>query len=163
MPSGLLCHRFPASADLEMLVKNPYWGNPDDTIRKVEEFWKTDYIDIAPQVEGAYDALVKLTQNGFRLVIVTARQVRELDRSLVWVEKNLPGLIDIFICTGQSQETLLDGKELVTKLSKADVRSSTSSSPHLPLLLSSISNGMNVHGVDWARACRCAARSAQSS
>ena len=103
--------------------QNPYWGNPDDTVRKVEEFWKTDYIDIAPQVEGAHDALVKLTQNGFRLVVVTARQMRELDRSLVWVEKNLPGLIDTFICTGQSQETLLDGKELVTKLSKADVRS----------------------------------------
>ncbi|TBU64735.1 hypothetical protein BD310DRAFT_943733 [Dichomitus squalens] len=100
---------------------NPYWGDPDETIRKVEEFWKTDYIDIAPPVAGAYDALLKLTEKGYRLVVVTARQLRELDRSIVWVEKNLPGLIDTFICTGQSMETLADQKELATKLSKADV------------------------------------------
>ena len=113
-------------ADLPSWTQNPYWGNPNETTRKVEEFWKTDYIDIAPPVPGAYDALVKLTEKGYRLVIVTARQLRELDRSLAWVEKNLPGLIDTFICTGQSQETLADEKELVTKLSKADVRSVSS-------------------------------------
>ena len=138
-------HLRKAPADLPTWTQNPYWGNPDETIRKVEEFWKTDYIDIAPPVPGAYNALVKLTEKGYRLVIVTARQLRELDRSLAWVEKNLPGLIGTFICTGQSQETLADEKELVTKLSKADVRSPSShcnsSSPSLVLLAPRVADG----------------------
>ncbi|KAI8995432.1 hypothetical protein BD414DRAFT_479513 [Trametes punicea] len=100
---------------------NPYWGNPTETIEKVEQFWKTDSIDKAPPVEGAHDALVKLKDMGYRLVVVTARQTRELDRSLAWLEGNFPGLFDTMICTGQSQETLADEHELVTKLSKADV------------------------------------------
>ncbi|KAI0651534.1 hypothetical protein C8Q79DRAFT_1004822 [Trametes meyenii] len=100
---------------------NPYWGSPQDTIDKVEEFWKTDYIDIAPPVEGAVEGITKLKNLGYRLVVVTARQTRELDRSLEWLEKNFPGLFETMICTGQSQETLADEHELVTKLSKADV------------------------------------------
>ena len=91
-------------------------------MRKVEEFWKTDYLDRTPPVEGAYEGLVALKNMGFRLVLVTARQQRELERSLQWLEKHFPGLIDWMICTGQSQETLADEKELLTKLSKADVR-----------------------------------------
>ena len=87
-------------------------------MRKVEEFWKTDYLDRTPPVEGAYEGLVALKNMGFRLVLVTARQQRELERSLQWLEKHFPGLIDWMICTGQSQETLADEKELLTKLSK---------------------------------------------
>ncbi|KAH9891014.1 hypothetical protein C8Q73DRAFT_702559 [Cubamyces lactineus] len=100
---------------------NPYWGNPTETVEKVEQFWKTDYIDKAPPVEGAREALTKLKDMGYRLVVVTARQTRELDRSLAWLERNFPGLFDTMICTGQSQETLTDEHELVTKLSKAGV------------------------------------------
>ncbi len=91
-------------------------------MRKVEEFWLTDYLDRTPPVEGAYEGLITLKNMGYRLVLVTARQQRELERSLQWLEKHFPGLIDWMICTGQSQETLADEKELLTKLSKADVR-----------------------------------------
>ncbi|KAI9068017.1 hypothetical protein FKP32DRAFT_1643051 [Trametes sanguinea] len=100
---------------------NPYWGNPEETVEKVEEFWKTDYIDKAPPVPGAKEALTKLKDMGYRLVVVTARQIRELDRSEAWLERNFPGLFETMICTGQSMETLVDQQELVTKLSKADV------------------------------------------
>ena len=70
---------------------------------------------------GAHAGLSALVNRGFRLVLVTARQPRELERSLRWLERHLPGLFDWMICTGQSQETLADEKEMVTKLSKADV------------------------------------------
>ena len=102
-------------------AQNPYWGNPDETARKVEEFWLTDYLDRTPAVPGAHAGLSALANRGFRLVLVTARQPRELERSLRWLERHLPGLFDWIICTGQSQETLADEKEMVTKLSKADV------------------------------------------
>ena len=101
-------------------------------MRKVEEFWKTDYLDRTPPIEGAYDGLVALKNLGYRLVLVTARQQRELERSLQWLEKHFPGLLDWMICTGKSQETLKDEKELVTKLSKADVRLIPMFSPSPP-------------------------------
>ncbi|KAI0823079.1 hypothetical protein BC628DRAFT_1365302 [Trametes gibbosa] len=100
---------------------NPYWGSPTETVEKVEKIWETDYLDKAPPLPGAYDGVLHLKNLGFRLVVVTARQPRELDRSLTWLEGHFPALFDTVICTGQSQETLTDEHELVTKLSKADV------------------------------------------
>ena len=77
---------------------------------------------------------------GFKLVVVTARTIRERERSLVWVERHFPGgqtpsiqdcmimtcrcpgIFETVICTGQSQETTFAfGHELITKLTKADV------------------------------------------
>jgi hypothetical protein len=58
---------------------------------------------------------------GYRLVVVTARQRRELDRSVRWLETHYPGVFEDMICTGQSQETLAESHEVLTKLSKADV------------------------------------------
>lgn len=63
---------------------------------------------------------------GFRLVVVTARQRRELPRSVRWLETHFPGVFDDMICTGQSLETLAEKHEAVTKLSKADVRTAPS-------------------------------------
>jgi hypothetical protein len=72
-------------------------------------------------------------------VIVTARQSREFERSLKWVEKHypgepllwniisrtddhVPGVFETIICTGQSQETIFDhGSESTKKLTKAGV------------------------------------------
>ena len=78
---------------------------------------------------------------GFKLVVITARPPHERERSLLWVDRHFPGrhkpssqrciittrfppgLFETVICTGQSQEgTFADGHELITKLTKADVR-----------------------------------------
>ncbi|KAI0803115.1 hypothetical protein BC629DRAFT_1491838 [Irpex lacteus] len=101
--------------------KNPGWGTPEETFRKVEEFYQTDYLDKAQPIPGALEGLQKLKQLGYRLVIVTARQRRELDRSAQWIEKHYPGIFEDMICTGQSQETLAEDNLFVTKLSKADI------------------------------------------
>ncbi|PSR80711.1 hypothetical protein PHLCEN_2v6627 [Hermanssonia centrifuga] len=100
---------------------NPGWGTPDETFRKVEEFYATDYLDKALPVEGAKEGLQKLRDLGFRMVVVTARQRRELDRSMRWLETHFSGVFEDMICTGQSQETLAEKSEVLTKLSKADV------------------------------------------
>lgn len=88
---------------------------------KVEEFWKTNYIEIVPPVEGAPEGIKKLRELGFRLIVVTARQRREMDRGKTWLEEHFPGMFDGMICTGQSQETLGESHEALTKLSKAGV------------------------------------------
>lgn len=100
--------------------KNPYWGTPEETFKKVEDFYLTDRLDKALPIEGALEGLQTLRELGFRFVVITARQAREMDRSWKWIEKNYPGVFETMICTGQSQETLSDN-EVLTKLSKADV------------------------------------------
>lgn len=105
-----------------MYQQNPGWGTPEDTFRKVEEFYQTDRLDKAPPIEGALDGILRLRELGFRLVVVTARQRRELERSMRWLETHYSGLFDDMICTGQSQETLAEEHEVLTKLSKAEVR-----------------------------------------
>lgn len=87
----------------------------------MEEFWKTNYIEIVPPVDGAPEGIKKLRELGFRLVVVTARQVREMHRGKKWLETHFPGMFDGMICTGQSQETLAEPHEALTKLSKAGV------------------------------------------
>ena len=99
----------------------------------MEEFYKTDYLDRAHPIPGALEGLQKLKELGYRLVIVTARQRRDLDRSAHWVEKHYPGVFEDMICTGQSQETLAEENLYVTKLSKAEVRR--------PMILLCVLNG----------------------
>ncbi|KAI0728549.1 hypothetical protein C8Q72DRAFT_779596 [Fomitopsis betulina] len=101
--------------------RNPYWGTPDDTFRKVDEFYATPRLYEAPPIEGALAGVKALKELGYRLVLVTARQVRELPRTKEWVDKYYTGIFDDIVCTGMSQETLADETLLVTKLSKADV------------------------------------------
>ncbi|THH29738.1 hypothetical protein EUX98_g4458 [Antrodiella citrinella] len=104
--------------------QNPFWGTPDETFEKVEEFWKTNWIDIVPPVEGAVEGVKKLKDLGYRLVIVTARQRREMERAQKWINAHFPaGTFAGMICTGQSQETLGETADdvLTVKLSKAGV------------------------------------------
>lgn len=72
-------------------------------------------------MEGALEGIKKLRALGYRLVVVTARQKREMNRGMKWLQKHFPGLFDTMICTGQSQETLAEPHEALTKLSKAGV------------------------------------------
>lgn len=104
------------------------------------EYYKTDRIDNALPIPDALEGIKRLKEMGFKLVVVTARTIRERERSLAWVDRNFPGgysssirdrvvstchcpgIFETVICTGQSQETTFaDGHELITKLNKADV------------------------------------------
>lgn len=105
-------------------MKSPYWGTPEETFAKVEDFWKTNWIDIVPPIDGALEGVQRLRDLGYRLVIVTARQKREMERAQRWIEGHFPkGTFDSLICTGQSQETLGETPDnvLTVKLSKAGV------------------------------------------
>ena len=104
-----------------MRSQNAYWGTPDDTFRKVDEFYATPRLYEALPIEGALEGVNALKELGYRLVLVTARQVRELPRTKEWVDKYYKGVFDDIVCTGMSQETLANESLVITKLSKADV------------------------------------------
>ncbi|CCM00320.1 uncharacterized protein FIBRA_02350 [Fibroporia radiculosa] len=99
--------------------RNPYWGTPSETMRKVEEYYATSRLYEASPVEGAIQGVRSLKDLGFLLVIITARQPRELENTEKWLDKHFPGIFETVICTGMSQETLADERVLATKLSKA--------------------------------------------
>ena len=109
--------------------------------RKVTEYYATDRLDGALPIPDALDGVKRLKGMGFKLVVVTARPHDVRERSLLWVDRHFPGmhdhssqkqvttmrcppgLFESVICTGQSQEGIFaHGHELVTKTTKADVR-----------------------------------------
>jgi hypothetical protein len=61
-------------------------------MNKVEEFYNTDQLKDADPVLGSLDALNRLREMGYHLVIVTARLVAsELKSTLTWVDKHFNG------------------------------------------------------------------------
>ena len=106
----------------------------------MKEYYKTDRIDNALPIPDALDGVKKIKEMGFKLVVVTARSDEDRERSLIWIDRHFPGMLrlsrdptaimlrpsgifETVICTGQSQEKIFaKGHEVVTKLTKADVR-----------------------------------------
>lgn len=69
--------------------KNPYWGTPVETHKKVQEFYRTDLMKPEP-VPGALEGLRRLQEMGFRLVLITARHVAEEERTKAWLDQYYP-------------------------------------------------------------------------
>ena len=59
--------------------------------RKVEEYYKTNRLDNALPIPDALDGVKRLKEMGFKLVVITARTIREQERSLAWVDRHFPG------------------------------------------------------------------------
>ncbi|CCO26188.1 Dehydrogenase/reductase SDR family protein 7-like [Rhizoctonia solani AG-1 IB] len=85
--------------------KNPGWGTPTETLRKVREFSQSDYFANTPPVEGAIQGVKTLKGLGYRLEIVTARALRHQPTTDTWLEKYLPGVIDKVHYTGEFEHS----------------------------------------------------------
>ncbi|CEL52286.1 hypothetical protein RSOLAG1IB_00826 [Rhizoctonia solani AG-1 IB] len=85
--------------------KNPGWGTPTETLRKVREFSQSDYFANTPPVEGAIQGVKTLKGLGYRLEIVTARALRHQSTTDTWLEKYLPGVIDKVHYTGEFEHS----------------------------------------------------------
>ncbi|KAF8649756.1 hypothetical protein AX16_005523 [Volvariella volvacea WC 439] len=101
--------------------KNPFWGTPNETFTKVQDFYAEDHIFQADPVVGAREGVQTLRNMGFKLIIVTARGENVQERSWKWVNDHFPGIFDSVICTGQFKDAHKRGHEVVTRLSKAQV------------------------------------------
>ncbi|KAF7320185.1 Protein kinase domain-containing protein [Mycena kentingensis (nom. inval.)] len=102
--------------------KNPFWGTPQETMEKVKEFYKTDYLFRAPPVPGAREGIQALRDLGYKLVIVTARNADVADASWEWVQLHFPNLFSHIVFTGQFKDAhKLHHSELLTNLTKAQV------------------------------------------
>ncbi|KAH0838550.1 hypothetical protein J3R83DRAFT_6869 [Lanmaoa asiatica] len=111
--------------------KNPCWGPPPQTHRKVRDFYATDWVSSILPIEGAQEGTAALRRLGYRLVIITARNEHVRDASWEWTQRHFPGCFEEIICTGQfAVQQRLDGVPGVVqskgnviskKLTKAEV------------------------------------------
>ncbi|KAG8695013.1 hypothetical protein FRC08_008118 [Ceratobasidium sp. 394] len=74
--------------------KNPAWGTPTETMRKVKLLAKSDEFWQIPPVDGAIEGVKALKALGYRLEIVTARGTHHQPMTEDWLSKWLPGVID---------------------------------------------------------------------
>lgn len=71
------------------------WGGDDEgAIRKVHDFFESEFFDDIPVVPGAPDGVRALKQAGYRLVIVTSRQLAIEEQTRRWVDRHFGGVFD---------------------------------------------------------------------
>ncbi|KAG9314615.1 hypothetical protein JVU11DRAFT_5419 [Chiua virens] len=103
--------------------KNPGWGPPGQTHKKVREFYETNWVPSILPVDGAQEGVAALRRLGYRLVIITARNEYVRDASWEWVQRHFPSFFDEIICIGQfaAQQSLPGNNVIHKKLTKAEV------------------------------------------
>jgi hypothetical protein len=112
--------------------KNPGFGTPTETMKKIEEFLLSEHVnDLAP-IEGAQRGTKALKDAGYRLVVITARMHQIADNSIQWLEKNFPGIFDTVYFTSAFQQAPEESKHLITELNGPPAHKHTSSHPTDP-------------------------------
>jgi len=106
--------------------KNPGWGSIATTAEKVKDFYHTDELRHAAPLPGSLDALNRLREMGYNLIIVTARSfllpVRELESTIIWVDKHFDGLFRNIVFSSQdSNHITFDGRCVGTTLNKLQI------------------------------------------
>jgi len=81
--------------------KNPGWGTPEETINKLEDFYRSEFfLELLP-VPGAKEGLESLIARGYSISVVTARGDDQKAITEYFIEKWFPGLIDKIHYTGE--------------------------------------------------------------
>ena len=66
------------------------WGSPQETLDMVRKLYASGLFTRTPLVEGAKEALWKLKDRGWRLIIITARSESQREGTEAWLADNLP-------------------------------------------------------------------------
>ncbi|KAH9966768.1 hypothetical protein BC827DRAFT_1124026 [Russula dissimulans] len=103
--------------------KNPGWGTIVTTAEKVAEFYDTDELQHAVPMPGSFDALNRLREMGYDLIIVTARSfLPELESTIIWVGKHFDGIFcNIVFSSQDSNHITFDRRCVGTTLSKLQI------------------------------------------
>ncbi|OXG99951.1 hypothetical protein C370_07378 [Cryptococcus neoformans A1-35-8] len=83
---------------------NRGWGNPEETIAMVTKLYAEGLYMKAPPVEGAKEALKRLKDLGYSLVIITARSEGQREGTEEWITTYLPDIFDEIHFTGAFQD-----------------------------------------------------------
>ncbi|WVQ99221.1 hypothetical protein IAU59_006353 [Kwoniella sp. CBS 9459] len=117
---------------------NRGWGTPEETVGMVAKLYQGGLYMRAPPVPGAKEALHRLKEIGYNLVIITARSESQREGTEDWIAKYLPDIFDEIHFTGafqhlertqEEKEGHVARKAVVShhKRSKAEIIHTTSS------------------------------------
>ncbi|WWC61656.1 uncharacterized protein I303_104240 [Kwoniella dejecticola CBS 10117] len=117
---------------------NRGWGTPEETVDMVAQLYQGGLYMRAPPVPGAKEALHRLKDLGYNLVIITARSENQRAGTEDWIAEYLPDIFDEIHFTGafqhleptrEEKEGHVARKAVVShhKRSKAEIIHSTSS------------------------------------
>jgi hypothetical protein len=112
--------------------KNPGWGTPAETSKKVREFLHSDVSKSIPPIEGAQRGTKRLKEAGYRLVVITARMHDTADDSVEWLEEHFPDIFDTIYFTSAFQTAEKDTQHLVTEVAGPPAHKHTNSHPTDP-------------------------------
>ncbi|WVR07247.1 hypothetical protein IAU60_004288 [Kwoniella sp. DSM 27419] len=82
---------------------NRGWGTPEETVGMVAKLYQGGLYMRAPPVPGAKEALTRLKEMGYDLVIITARSENQREGTEDWIAMYLPDLFDEIHFTGAFQ------------------------------------------------------------
>mmetsp|Transcript_19883 Transcript_19883/g.48242 ORF Transcript_19883/g.48242 Transcript_19883/m.48242 type:complete len:242 (-) Transcript_19883:384-1109(-) len=81
-------------ADFHSYLFYEVWGGSyADTLKKVHDFFETDYFRNLEIVPGAVEGIHRL-RDRFRLVVVTSRQTSIQEESMRWLDRHFPGVFE---------------------------------------------------------------------
>ncbi|WVO22348.1 uncharacterized protein IAS62_003678 [Cryptococcus decagattii] len=83
---------------------NRGWGNPEETVSMVSKLYQNGLYMRAPPVPGAKEALQKLKDMGYCLIIITARSESQREGTEDWIMEYLPDIFDEIHFTGAFQD-----------------------------------------------------------
>ncbi|KIJ45669.1 hypothetical protein M422DRAFT_227393 [Sphaerobolus stellatus SS14] len=70
--------------------KNPGWGSPEETAKKVEVFYHSNEFENVDPVPGAVETMAELKNRGYRLIILTSREASLRKTTLQWIDRWFP-------------------------------------------------------------------------
>ena len=73
--------------------KEVWGGSHDETMAKMEAFFKTPFFLNIKPVENAFETLKRLSRR-FRFVVVTSRQHYLKTQTIEWINRHFPGIFD---------------------------------------------------------------------
>jgi len=71
--------------------KNANWGSPEETMSKLDEFYKSDFWRNVSPIPGAKEGLESLIAEGYSISVVTARGDDQKAATEGFLEKWFPG------------------------------------------------------------------------
>ena len=82
------------------------WGGTrDEAVRKVYDFFKTDYFRDIPPLPGSQLMIKKLKQEGHELIVITGRQAVIRRQTEDWLARHFPGIFsEIYLTNHHSYE-----------------------------------------------------------
>jgi uncharacterized HAD superfamily protein len=98
-------------------LNKTFGGTMEETLKKVEDFYDTDYFENMPPVKGAIDGIHELKKNN-ELTVITSRPSFIEDKTIKWLNNHFPNCFSSVNFTNQWMQYSIDSMTTKGKLSK---------------------------------------------